>query len=123
MQQYVGYYVQFDKHTLHLEKTAAKMRGSAGKLNGIVRLLGCRVHFLHVKQVHVSKVRSVATYGAEIWGTSTTTSEFNFLDATEMPLLRRLLQCGRRPKHEFVLWWLKLQRLSAIALLQAIDLF
>ena len=67
--------------------------------------------------------RVIVMYGGEIWGTSTTKSEFKFLDATEMPLLGRLLNCAQRWKHDFVSWWLKLQRLSAIALLQAIDLF
>ena len=75
------------------------------------------------RTLYISKVRGTAKYGMEIWSGTDKHSEMTVLDANENRLLRALCGCNRRPKVEATTWWLKLQRLSTIAIVQGFNLW
>ena len=93
-----------------MKKTTLKMMAASARLDNLTmtRLLTP----LHAhREMYIAKIRSLALYGAEVWGVE----NCSILDTEEPKLLRQLCRCCRRPLTNMVRYYLKLETLDDIA--------
>ena len=96
--RYVGIHLQKEGFRIHVQKTTKKMTAANGALENLV-LDNWPTPLTAHRQLYIAKVRSIALYGAEVFGTDNCQT----LNKAEPRLLRQLCKSFRRPKNDMIL--------------------